>query len=102
MSVAVEIGSEWLNRVPNDENLAISKVVYLIGVFHPEKAAKMVNHDDEIRNAIHAWKRGTGRPGKGEYKGSKWDAIAKLCKLVGIRDRDPATIKKAWQRSEKK
>jgi hypothetical protein len=108
--VAVEIGSDWLDRVFGRRatgvrsrwNVAVSKVLYSIAVFHPEKAAKLAEHPKEIRTAIRAWRRGAGRPRKGEYQGSKWDAIDTLCEFVGIPEHDKAAIEKAWQRSETK
>jgi hypothetical protein len=114
--VAVEIGSDWIDQArvlyPRAgrrcrERFAASKVLYSISVFHPERAEELKGHIDDVINAIRAWRRRAGRPVKGEYKGSKWDAIAKLCKIVHVPaaardDRAAATIKKAWERSETK
>jgi hypothetical protein len=107
--VAVELGAEWIARgkalgwTPKEgEKRAVSAVAEWVGKFHPDQAAKVAAQPDLVRNAVRAWARGNGRPTKGEYRGSKWDAIAELCKVASIRDHEPETIKKAWQRSEQK
>ena len=109
VAVAVELGAEWIGRgkalgwTPKEgENRAVSAVAEWVGKFHPEQAAKVAAQPGLVRNAVRAWARGSGRPTKGEYRGSKWDAVAELCKVAGIRDHEPETIKKAWQRSEHK
>lgn len=109
VAVAVELGAEWIARgkalgwAPKEgENRAVSAVAEWVGKFHPEQAAKVAAQPGLVGNAVRAWARGSGRPTKGEYRGSKWDTVAELCKVAGIRDHEPETIKKAWQRSEHK
>jgi hypothetical protein len=104
--VSVELGAEWIARGKalgwkreEAEGKAASSAVDWVGKLYPEKAAKLAAHARVVRNAVCAWARGAGRPTKGGYQGSKWDAIAALCKLAGIHDHGSETIQKAWQRS---
>jgi hypothetical protein len=109
VAVAVELGAEWIARgkalgwKPDEaEKRAILAVVEWLGTFHPVQAATVSADHTVTRNAVLAWARGSGRPARGEYQGSKWDAVADVCKVAGVREREPEAIKKAWQRSERK
>ena len=109
IAVAVELGAEWIGRgkalgwtSDEAEKRAVAAVAEWLGKFHPEKATKVAAHPDEIRIAIRAWLRGKGRPAKGEYQGTKWDALANLCQVAGIGGPDKEALKQAWKRSERK
>lgn len=80
-----------LGRPVRDSDLA-HLVLYQIEVGSEQLATRLSNHPHAIARAVKLWRRGAGRPRKGEPTGSKWEALATLIRFAKLGNLDPKAV----------
>lgn len=59
-------------------------------------AERLQKYPADVALAVRLWRRGRGRPKRGEPAGSKWAAIATLLRLAGLGTVDEEIIERYW------